>query len=95
MNRKARFAESYSHRELKHARRCPFCGSEHLALCDDAMGPIIPGALWRVFCASCGVRGPLASTRDMAVNHWNGEFDRPISGTYIAEDLPEGGGTGG
>lgn len=58
------------HREIHGARTdvssCPECGSERTY----TTGQIRPIGLY-VVCKKCGLKGPLAQTRDQAILLWN------------------------
>ncbi len=88
MSRQSRLVQAYAHCELDRAKECPFCGSHILALIDDGVGPVIPTRQWRVFCGNCGVKGPQESTKDLAIDRWNGESHRSIRSSFIVNRPP-------
>ena len=53
-------------------KTCPFCGGDDLGVdVDRSAMTHYRNKWWNVFCLDCGTRGPIADTRDKALQYWN------------------------
>jgi len=73
-----RVLQSYADPLLKDARACPFCDGTVFALTDWKEIVHTRHPFWRIYCVRCGTLGPVANTKQQAIDYWNRNFDKRI-----------------